>query len=102
MMSPPKLTQPPKVIVTKIGLDGHDRGSRVVAAFLRDDGMEVLYTPTWQEIGQGEPPGGAAGGRRGRRRDRHLLARHRPSAGAEADESLEEGRPRPHPRRGRR
>ena len=42
--------RPPKVIVTKIGLDGHDRGSRVVAAFLRDSGMEVVYTPPWQEI----------------------------------------------------
>ncbi|HEU4379972.1 MAG TPA: cobalamin-dependent protein [Hyphomicrobiaceae bacterium] len=43
---------PPKVLVTKIGLDGHDRGSRVVAAFLRDAGMDVLYTPPWQEIAQ--------------------------------------------------
>ena len=51
-MSPPEFTHPPKVLVTKIGLDGHDRGSRVVAAFLRDAGMEVLYTPPWQEIGQ--------------------------------------------------
>ena len=42
----------PKVLITKIGLDGHDRGSRVVAAFLRDAGMDVLYTPPWQEIGQ--------------------------------------------------
>lgn len=42
--------QPPKVIITKIGLDGHDRGSRVVAAFLRDSGMEVVYTPPWQGI----------------------------------------------------
>ncbi|MEJ2174439.1 MAG: cobalamin-dependent protein [bacterium] len=42
--------QPPKVIVTKIGFDGHDRGSRVVAAYLRDAGMEVVYTPPWQEI----------------------------------------------------
>jgi methylmalonyl-CoA mutase C-terminal domain/subunit len=40
----------PKVLVTKIGFDGHDRGSRVVAAFLRDAGMEVVYTPPWQEI----------------------------------------------------
>ena len=47
-----KPVHPPKVLVTKIGLDGHDRGSRVVAAFLRDAGMEVLYTPPWQEIGQ--------------------------------------------------
>ena len=42
---------PPKVIVTKIGFDGHDRGSRVVAACLRDAGMEVVYTPPWQAIG---------------------------------------------------
>ena len=40
----------PKVLVTKIGLDGHDRGSRIVAAHLRDAGMEVIYTPPWQEI----------------------------------------------------
>lgn len=40
----------PKVLVTKIGFDGHDRGSRVVAAALRDGGMEVIYTPPWQEI----------------------------------------------------
>jgi methylmalonyl-CoA mutase, C-terminal domain len=42
--------RPPKVIVTKIGLDGHDRGSRVIAACLRDAGVEVIYTPPWQEI----------------------------------------------------
>ncbi len=42
--------RPPKVLVTKIGLDGHDRGSRVVAMFLRDAGMEVVYTAPWQEI----------------------------------------------------
>ena len=51
-MSLPAVQYPPKVLVTKIGLDGHDRGSRVVAAFLRDAGMEVLYTPPWQEIAQ--------------------------------------------------
>jgi methylmalonyl-CoA mutase C-terminal domain/subunit len=38
------------VLVTKIGLDGHDRGSRIVAAYLRDAGMEVIYTPPWQSI----------------------------------------------------
>lgn len=42
--------RPPRVLVTKIGFDGHDRGSRVVAAFLRDAGMEVVYTPPWQAI----------------------------------------------------
>ena len=41
---------PPKVIITKIGFDGHDRGSRIIAAFLRDAGMEVIYTPPWQEV----------------------------------------------------
>ncbi|MCP5368925.1 MAG: cobalamin B12-binding domain-containing protein [Hyphomicrobiales bacterium] len=40
----------PKVLVTKIGLDGHDRGSRLVAAFLRDAGMEVVYTAPWQSL----------------------------------------------------
>ena len=40
----------PKVLITKIGFDGHDRGSRVVAAALRDAGMEVIYTPPWQDI----------------------------------------------------
>ena len=39
-----------RVLITKIGLDGHDRGSRVVAAFLRDAGMDVIYTPPWQDI----------------------------------------------------
>jgi len=41
---------PVRVLVTKIGLDGHDRGSRIVAAYLRDAGMEVIYTAPWQEI----------------------------------------------------
>lgn len=44
------LLRPPRVIVTKIGFDGHDRGSRVISATLRDAGMEVIYTPPWQEI----------------------------------------------------
>jgi len=41
---------PARVLVTKIGLDGHDRGSRIVAAYLRDAGMEVIYTPPWQSV----------------------------------------------------
>jgi methylmalonyl-CoA mutase C-terminal domain/subunit len=44
------LERPPKVIITKIGLDGHDRGSRVIAAYLRDCGMVVVYTPPWQPL----------------------------------------------------
>ncbi len=43
-------TSPYRVLVTKIGLDGHDRGSRIVAAYLRDAGMDVIYTPPWQRI----------------------------------------------------
>ena len=39
-----------RILVTKIGLDGHDRGSRIVATYLRDAGMEVIYTPPWQSI----------------------------------------------------
>ncbi len=47
----PSASQPPlRALITKIGLDGHDRGSRIVAAYLRDAGMEVIYTPPWQEI----------------------------------------------------
>jgi methylmalonyl-CoA mutase C-terminal domain/subunit len=45
-----RLYPPARVLVTKIGLDGHDRGSRIVAAYLRDAGMEVIYTPPWQTI----------------------------------------------------
>lgn len=33
-----------RVLVAKVGLDGHDRGAKVVAAHLRDEGMEVIYT----------------------------------------------------------
>jgi methylmalonyl-CoA mutase C-terminal domain/subunit len=49
-MTKGKLSPPARVLVTKIGLDGHDRGSRIVAAYLRDAGMEVIYTPPWQSI----------------------------------------------------
>ena len=45
-----QLSHPGRVLVTKIGLDGHDRGSRLVAGFLRDAGIEVIYTGPWQEI----------------------------------------------------
>jgi methylmalonyl-CoA mutase C-terminal domain/subunit len=33
-----------RVLVTKVGLDGHDRGAKVIARGLRDAGMEVIYT----------------------------------------------------------
>src|SRR5690349_7081682 len=42
--SRPSLSRPIRVLVAKPGLDGHDRGAKVVAAALRDAGMEVIYT----------------------------------------------------------
>jgi methylmalonyl-CoA mutase C-terminal domain/subunit len=36
--------RPIRILVAKPGLDGHDRGAKVVAAALRDSGMEVIYT----------------------------------------------------------
>ena len=38
------MRRPVRVLVAKPGLDGHDRGAKVVAAALRDAGMEVVYT----------------------------------------------------------
>ena len=38
------VTQPIRVLIAKVGLDGHDRGVKVVARALRDAGMEVIYT----------------------------------------------------------
>src|SRR5579884_1863674 len=42
--APPPLSPPARVLVAKPGLDGHDRGAKVVARALRDAGMEVVYT----------------------------------------------------------
>lgn len=39
-----KLQRPIRVLVAKVGLDGHDRGAKVIATALRDAGMEVIYT----------------------------------------------------------
>lgn len=50
MSNDPAPGRPAKILLTKIGLDGHDRGSRLVATFLRDAGMEVVYTGPWQQI----------------------------------------------------
>lgn len=36
--------RPIRVLVAKVGLDGHDRGAKVIATSLRDAGMEVIYT----------------------------------------------------------
>jgi len=40
----PARRRPIRILVAKPGLDGHDRGAKVVAAALRDSGMEVIYT----------------------------------------------------------
>jgi len=39
-----ELKRPIRILVAKVGLDGHDRGAKVIATALRDAGMEVIYT----------------------------------------------------------
>src|SRR3954465_14645243 len=39
-----EINRPIRVLVAKVGLDGHDRGAKVIATALRDAGMEVIYT----------------------------------------------------------
>ena len=41
---PETLNRPVRIVVAKVGLDGHDRGAKVIATALRDAGMEVIYT----------------------------------------------------------
>ena len=38
------MPRPVRVLVAKVGLDGHDRGAKIIATALRDAGMEVIYT----------------------------------------------------------
>lgn len=38
------MNRPIRVLIAKVGLDGHDRGAKVIASFLRDAGMEVIYS----------------------------------------------------------
>ena len=40
----PSSTRPIRVLIAKPGLDGHDRGAKIIARALRDAGMEVIYT----------------------------------------------------------
>lgn len=40
--------RPIRVLISKIGLDGHDRGAKLIVRNLRDAGMEVIYTGLWQ------------------------------------------------------
>lgn len=46
------VTPPIRVVVAKPGLDGHDRGAKVVARALKDSGMEVIYTGRHQTVDQ--------------------------------------------------
>ena len=39
-----QMKRPVRVLIAKVGLDGHDRGAKIIAASLRDAGMEVIYT----------------------------------------------------------
>ena len=49
---PPGTSRPIRVVVAKPGLDGHDRGAKVVAKALKDAGMEVIYTGRHQTVEQ--------------------------------------------------
>jgi len=42
------MNRPIRVLIAKIGLDGHDRGAKLIVRNLRDAGMEVIYTGLWQ------------------------------------------------------
>ncbi|MCF8342750.1 MAG: cobalamin B12-binding domain-containing protein [Chitinophagaceae bacterium] len=44
MTSRKVLDRPIRVLIAKVGLDGHDRGAKIIATALRDAGMEVIYT----------------------------------------------------------
>ncbi|CAN5623702.1 cobalamin-dependent protein [soil metagenome] len=44
------MTSPARILVAKPGLDGHDRGAKIVARTLRDAGFEVIYTGIRQRI----------------------------------------------------
>src|SRR5271165_4012624 len=42
------MDRPLRIVLAKVGLDGHDRGIKVVARALRDAGMHVIYAGLWQ------------------------------------------------------
>lgn len=44
MTKPDEKKRPVRILIAKAGLDGHDRGAKVIARALRDAGMEVIYT----------------------------------------------------------
>lgn len=44
MIQEPTTKRPIRVLIAKVGLDGHDRGAKIISTALRDAGMEVIYT----------------------------------------------------------
>jgi methylmalonyl-CoA mutase, C-terminal domain len=44
------MSDPIRIVLAKVGLDGHDRGIKVVARALRDAGMHVIYAGLWQTV----------------------------------------------------
>lgn len=45
-----KQSHPQRILLAKVGLDGHDRGIKVVARGLRDAGFHVIYSGLWQSV----------------------------------------------------
>src|SRR5215475_15132796 len=45
-----RLSSPLRIVLAKVGLDGHDRGIKVVARGLRDAGFHVIYSGLWQRV----------------------------------------------------
>src|SRR3954467_12930713 len=44
------MTTPARIVLAKVGLDGHDRGVKVVARGLRNEGFHVIYAGLWQSL----------------------------------------------------
>jgi len=45
-----EIKRKPRVLIAKVGLDGHDRGAKIIARALRDAGMDVIYTGLRQTV----------------------------------------------------
>ena len=89
----------PRIMVAKLGQDGHDRGAKVVATAFADLGFDVDIGPLFQTPGRGRAPGH----RERRPRDRRLDARRRPQdAGAATGRGAEGAGRRRHRRLRRR
>ena len=89
----------PRILVAKIGQDGHDRGQKVIASAFADLGFDVDIGPLFATPARGRAPGG----RERRAHPRRVVARRRASdAGAGAQGRAREAGPRRHHDRGRR